>query len=217
MSAPWDQDQFNSVLRRYLQVCTRDLVTAINTKGYYIARGATRLTVKADKVKIKSQLFKLVTLHRKDGSTDIGPLLAGLVNKRRGAKEEKGLFGRPMAKEMLAVMRARNRSVAFLKSGWLPSIRKLGPLSDRRGAPPMDRSARQYGRDRGGAVPAKEASEIVTTIINSAIASRETNDALAKFGGKGLSVAFQAEAASMMQYIEKKLAKATQQANHGLS
>lgn len=212
---PWDQSKFDAVLRQYLKVCTRDLVVAINTKAFYVARGATRFTPKADKLKIQSAMLQPVILKRKNETYAYGPLAAGIINKRRGEKGQPGLQGRAMAEAMMKFMKARGRSVAFIKSGWLPAIRKLEPLADRRGAPSLDRSAKQLGRDRGSARPAVGGGgdQIVAQIINEAIARHDRTDALAKYGRKGLSQAFEDELNSMLDYIMKRLGPATNNAN----
>ncbi len=220
-SFEWHQERFKETLGEYMRHTSRTLAVAINTKAYYIARKATWFTSKADKTKMQQQLGKFVRVARMNkrgkmvmrreveltkSSNSDAPLVALIINKRRGKNNQKGLYGREMAVAVRAMLASRLRSIAFLKSGWLPAIKSLAPFADRGSAPEMDSAARQFGSAKGSAKEAKETDKFPTAIIiNSANSTRDKNNALQKYGGSGLKQAFEDETRSMMQYINDKM------------
>lgn len=182
---------FDRTLKQYMQVSKRDLATVINTKGFFIARRAVIETPKADRrsiTQLRSELF-----------------ISKLINKRRGARGEKGLYGQEMKLAVRAVISARLKSIAFLKSGWLQAIKKLAPFAERRGAPRADRSAKQIGQAKGNAIPARPGWKPVATIINAALSSHDRKDALQKYGRPALQAAIDFEVQSMKEYMARKL------------
>lgn len=219
--ARFDQSEFNGLLEQYLQVTSRSVEETVNTKAFYVARAATRFTLKADVGKMASQLgtFIKVTKTSKSGRVyqrrelklvtggqHEAPLAALIVQARRGRARQKGLYGPAMRQAVVAMLKARRASVAFLKSGWLPAIKKLEPLADRRGAPEPDHQARQIGQAKGDAIPGRlNYDQVIATIINSAMAKRDVRDALGRIGGRGLDAAFYAEAQSISDYLERKM------------
>src|SRR5690242_12228911 len=90
-----DQTEFNRVLREYGRVSSRDSVTIVNTKAFYIARRAVAETPKADSATV-----------RKFAGADGGALIGKMINKRRGERGEKGLWGEAMEKSVLSVISA---------------------------------------------------------------------------------------------------------------
>lgn len=186
--------EWDKVFPQYLRLSKRDLAGALNAKAFFIARRAVVETPKA-------------RLNRYSNYRT-GAILGTIINKRRGAKGMKGLYGIEMAKEVEILYAARRRSVAFLKSGWLPAIRKLEAAVEakyRRGAPRTDRTSKQYGRAKGEATPARTGWRVVARIVNAAMATRDRKDALQKFGGPALQRAFDHEVSSMGEYIARKL------------
>jgi hypothetical protein len=228
----WDQAKFDTILKRYLEVTSRDVVTAINTKAYFIARKAVWFTAKADPGKIKSDLGELVRVQRltkrgnfvwrrelrlTEADEKEAPLAALIINKRRGKHKQSGLYGKEMARAIRDMLAARMRSVAFIKSCWLPAIRTLAPLADKRGVPPIDPTAKEIGVPKGSAEPARPTAGIImATIINAAETKRDTKNAIGKYGMRGLAMAFEDEANSMLDYIMTHLKPAADQANREL-
>jgi hypothetical protein len=224
----WDQSKFDAALAEYLKVTSRTVTDAINTKAYFIARKALYLTHKASKRAIQDSLGKIITSRRRmttriaslpSGRTADAPLAALIINARRGRAGQPGLHGIAMTRAIADLLNARMRSIAFLKSGWIPAIRILeGLAKDKSKAGPTDREARIYGRQKGGATPAAEGVAPVATIINSALSRGDPGGAaLAKYGGAGLEAAFAEETASMLKYLEEKMAPDAAAANAQLA
>lgn len=110
----------------------------------------------------------------------------------------------------------RLRVIGFLKSGWIPAIQGLDPKAqDKQLAAPKVGGVRQYGLPKGNVSPATE-SVMTAVIQNLAQARSDRIQALATIGGRGLNRAFLDEAASMAQYVEKKLKKHADEANRKL-
>jgi len=212
MSATWDQSKFDDALRRYAEVSSRDMVKILNTKAYYIARKSLWYTDKADSKEIRA-LRTMPTSKRERAPKDGGRLFPAIINKRRGSGN--GLYGLRMKAQVDYYLQGRLKTVAFLKSGWLPAIRGLDALAESKSsAGPIDRSAKEMGRPNGSVRVASE-SQQVATIINSALAKHDTKGALQKYGSAALQRAFDEEANSMEEYILKKQKAAAEQFNKG--
>lgn len=228
----WDQKKFDVILSNYLKHTSRSVVTAINTKAYFIARKAVWFTAKADSGKIKSSLGKIVTVQRLNKKGNFvrkrelelvkservdAPLAALIINARLGRAKKGGFYGKRMARAIRELLSARLRSVAFIKSGWIPAIKLLAPLADKRGVPGTDPAAKQIGIPKGSAIPANANSATIKAVIeNNAAAKRDVKDALGKYGGRGLATAFEDEANSMLDYIMSHLKPPTDEANRQL-
>lgn len=193
-----DDREFTKTLARYRAYCTsRTLPEIINTKAFFIARRAVVETPKAATKEI-----------RKFIDARGGEIVGKIINKRRGARGEKGLYGEAMTVAIGLVKAARLRSVAFLKSGWLPAIKVLEKRVEmkwRRGAARNDKAAKIVGRDKGEATPARQGWKVFAEIVNAANANRDTRTALIKEGFPALQRAFAHEVRSMKEYIEKKM------------
>jgi hypothetical protein len=134
--------EFQQTLNKYLAHTSRDLPTALNTKMFFIARGASRLTPKQDRSKIEQELGVIgyavkvgkrgKPLTRKgkprwekiySRDTKISHLI---INARRGRAGEKGLYGHDMTRAVAEMIRKRGRSVGTLKAGWQGAIKTFG-------------------------------------------------------------------------------------------
>lgn len=216
--------EFDATLRRYKELSKRDPKKICDTKAFFIARRAVIETPKADKANIKGDLGRLIVKKREVVGMSLrtvkrfsrfglevqAPLVALMINKRRG--KGRGLYGAAMTEAIRALIAARLRSIAFLKSGWLPAIRALVGLADTRGAPRQERGPTEIGVPKGYAVPASQGWKAKTTIANSAEARHDDKTALYKYGEPALQRAFDAETASMLDYMERKFRETAKEA-----
>jgi hypothetical protein len=69
----------------------------------------------------------------------------------------------------------------------------------------VDRTAKQYGRPKGSAIPALNGFRIRAEIVNAASATGDTKAALLKYGLPALRAAYNHEIASMRDYMARKL------------
>jgi hypothetical protein len=221
-----DQSRFNRSWAEYIKLTSRSFVQAVNDKLFMVARQALWRTHKADKKSISKSLGKIVFLRQKNytrlyrhtlakGSSGRAPLAALIINKRQGKKNEKGLYGAAMRHAIQVLIGARNVSVAYIKSAWLPAIQTLAKVSSIRSKNVRDdKAARQIGRPKGRAVPAKQIGNVISGMIeNQGFAKRDKKGAFEKYGGAGLQAGFDAEAAEMDKYIEGKMKPAADRFN----
>lgn len=203
-----DEREFKRTLEKYRQFSRRDVPEIVNTKAFFIARAAVVYTPKADSSAV-----------RKFFNRQTQKLVGMIINKRRGARGEKGLYGDAMAEAQAMMKASRLRSIAFIKSGWLPAIKTLEKLTRyRRGAERSEAGntiglVHQIGKEKGKAKPARSGGFYARAIItNMAEARHDTRDALEQFGGPALQRAINHETDSMKQYIEEKLRASAKEA-----
>lgn len=225
----WDQSRFTSILREYLRITKRTVADAVNTKAFFIARRAVVETPKADALKIGKELSELIyafkdtkhgakrtlkTVTRYDalGRTNQVPIAALLVNKRRGERGKPGLYGAAMTEAIRRIRGARQSSVGFIKSGWLPAIRKLEygvPEKYRRGAAKMDMTIHTSTSPKGSATLASPGARVQAMISNDigdhGAHQGQHNAALHKYGEPALARAFAVETLGMQQYIDQHM------------
>lgn len=216
-----DMTEFNKALRAYMQVTTHSLPDVLNKKAFFIARRAVRETPATPGQKIRSELGRVVRTKKgvirtslvsvskvysnATGKAADAPLAALIINAREGRASRPGYYGPDMKEAISAMIGARNRSRSYLKSGWLPAIRILDRIvNDRRGEPRADRGAKQYGADKGRAMPATAGFRCKCIIENTASGPHETNQALVKYGEPALQRAFDFEARSMEREVMRR-------------
>jgi hypothetical protein len=137
--------------------------------------------------------------------------------RKNKQKMSKGEF----KKEVRKFINTATSASAFLKSGWLPAIRTMSRVSDKKagftGVSRGDKmAAKKRGKDKGGAKPALAfiQGNIATSEIWNAIVA--DNDAKAmKYKVEGLNIALNNEAKNMMAYVEKKQQAVTNKFNAG--
>lgn len=221
---PRSLNDFNRTLKQYLEYSSRTLPEAINEKAYFIINGSPntegviRLTHKADADRIRRELGGEMqsvigkrgkALKRKklgfSGSYSTSLAVALIIAKLRKAGKQIP-DAKTLAEMGLALIRSRLRSVAFIRSGWLPALKKFARFSKytRIG---RDLSGKQYGQAKGGATVASKSQGWKATAIfwNSAGGEAKHKDAIRKYGEPALAQAFRQETASMKEYMERKM------------
>ncbi len=217
--------EFTRTLRAYANISRREPAVICNTKAFYIARGATRETPKADAQKIKAELRgsrtkNIILKSGKERRTKY--TLAQLIILARRAAAGQSTKKKDMAEDVKKFIAARVRSVAFIKSGWLPAIKRLEPLAARIGAAPRltkSTSGQQYGQAKGSAKPARENDvRAVCQITNDALPKSHgalleriihhfhnpSRDKVLTYAEPALQTAFDNEQGSMLKYIEDR-------------
>ena len=105
------------------------------------------------------------------------------------------------------LVNARLYSIGFIRSGWLPALRRLARFS-KYGRLKFGDTGRQTGQPKGGVSIARASQNLSAKVIfwNSAGGEKKHKGALMKYGGEGLDRAFHQETASMKAYIQRKMA-----------
>jgi hypothetical protein len=234
MSDAWEQTVFNDALDRYLAASKHTVVYVINKKSFFIARKALWYSAKTDRHRVKGELGRMVSSRR---TTASGRTVRSRSLELTPSRDYEGV---PLAKLILIgryrksgawpkgeaawesairnLIASRERSTAYLKSGWLPAIRFLANfVPNKSGQPQIDSEAKQYGSEKGGAEAAAEGNQAIARIINSAFARHDVKNSLEKFGSRALDIAFYDEANSMLEFLDEELKKDTAKANGQLA
>lgn len=181
-----DTREFQRVAEALLTTSSRTYPQFVNGQMLNVARLALKLTEKADRRKIESQMGVVksrqtlrsgkagakgwVRITKRVLGAAPEDTMAGRILLARHAKTgEWTIKGATFADKVIALIAAKVRSVAFIKSGWIPAIRELSKLVyGSRGG--LD-GAKQVGAPKGYAVPARfTISGLVTcTIANTAL------------------------------------------------
>lgn len=208
--------EFRAVMREYREVSRREDGEIVDTKAFFIARGAAQITHRADKNLIEIELQQLTKAGKKNilvgrygrrGQYYEVPLAALLINAERGAKGKPGLQGAAMRRAVVGFIGSRKRSAAFIASGWIPAIKAFAPrATNKAGAPAVDSEIRQYGQAKGSGTPSRDGDAVPKAILaNFAQAAGKTGEkALSRFALAGLQRAFLDEIKSMRSYIAQK-------------
>jgi hypothetical protein len=191
-----DSREWANTLRQYLPYVRRDLAYVLNKKGMVISARASRETAKANWSKAKSELRRMAY---------------AIITKQRREK------GKPLPTKdewpevVEAFLVARQRSMAWLKAGWIPAIqefaRAIGKTSTAKGL--------RAKHKVGGATPAKQSVSPRAELFNAAIATHGgtgAESALSEHAGKGLKIAMEKEMADMVRFVEREMQRRADQA-----
>ena len=225
MPEVWNQRKFDIALAECIRTSRRTCAAVINGHALRIAFTAQKETPKADKEKIALDLQNYiydtnrkgkrklrVSARRKFMGLAAAPVVALMINKKRGEQGKPGLYGAEMANAIRKYISSRQRSAAFLKSGWSPAIKRLlqiVPYGMRGPNVRPDNSVKQYGAAKGEVRPAVE-DERPTCVIENLVGitgpnSSKHNAALMEYGRPALEKAFEKETANMMEHLKQKL------------
>lgn len=215
MSLTINQAAFTRQLRRYAKVNKRSFREIVNAKALDMAHHALKATDTANAGAIEYKLGAAgnkLRKNRKTGKLSKGrrilkedSLAARIVNARRRENGKPMIWGSDLERAAQKLINARTRAVRFLRSGWLPAIKKLSRAVDRRDRRPWPKGLSKRGaRPKGWGRPARAELLPEAWIANSA-----TNNAplaISKIEA-GLSRGMAAAVADMGRYIEKKLGR----------
>lgn len=176
-----DPRPFNAVMQDYARLNRRTFPEIVNAKGLDFAFRALKETPKAAAAEIRAL-----------PSQDWWPKFIAKQLGKGFTKEAAREFSR-------RVIGARLRAVAFVKSGWLPTIKRLWPIvKDRLFTRGSIQSARQYGVAKGSVRPAVAGDNPTAVLENSAMG-------VEKVGVAAAERAMDQVKADMAEYIARKL------------
>jgi|TARA_Y100000034_G_scaffold37265_1_gene45793 hypothetical protein len=215
MSLKINQAAFRRELRQYARVNKRSFREIVNAKALDMAFQSLKHTDSANPGAIEYKLGAVgnkVSKNRKTGALRKGKRIlkddsfaARIVNSRLKKAGKPLIWGKELEKAAQRLINMRVRAVRFLKSGWMPAIKKLSYKVDRRDRRPWPKGlSKGKAAPKGWATPAKEELRPEAWIANSA-----TNSAPAAIRKveAGLSRGMAAAVADMRVYIERKLGR----------
>ena len=219
----FDFNEFDRTLKQYAEVSEKDFADIANNKALELAGGfgnanpgALQLTHHADAAVVAQQLAARVEtvervsksgkvtkrrkLHFGIGDKDL--LSARIVNARRKRDGQPPLWGKALTEASRKLTGARIRSVNFIRSGWVASIRQLASVVGRVGGS----GGVKADRPKGYAIAAKPGVSTSATIVNTALNPRHggSNRAVG-MAEAGLQEGVRRVTANMRTYIERKL------------
>ena len=179
--------EFDRALKDYVLKTKKSIPEVLNTKAYWVARNAIQLTRISDKAKINA----FAKDWAKSGPTIIKAF--GLKTDRSG-----GWTRKEVQKKFAAL---RRRSIGYLRSGWIPTLRATGGWAKQ---PKNFKGVAIRGKLQGWVKLATKAWDTKTIICNAVGYNSDQADAARKYVRPALSKSIAQETASMRQYLEKK-------------
>jgi len=202
------QKEFDKTFAEYIKWNNRQPAEIVNGKLYFVALNAMRTTKMADRTTIRQKL-----LAPSRDYPDI-PLASVIVNSQLAKKQKKGLYGKKMAEAMEKLIKKQQSRIQFLRSGWIPALKILDFWNKRnidnlrftrRFAPKRPEGIKQYGREKGTAVFAKQdRTRVWGSITNLVGQGKQASPTVQKILAEGLNKAVMAETRSMRIYIDRK-------------
>ncbi len=234
--------EFNATLRRAIQESSRAAPDVVNGHAMAVALNAVKYTERANRDQIAQQLGQVGTQLnytkkgdrlRKGRAARGNAILrddsfaARIVNARR--REHAGvdymLWGDTLKEAARKLIKARQQSVNFIRSGWLWAVRDLASyVRGRGGIRSAERDVKIVGSRKGRALAAKSVGGVfgsgrfVATIENtSLIASggkhqNKGHHNPMPIAEKGLAIALAVERANMEAHLAKKMKDAMKKA-----
>lgn len=226
-----DLKAWQKAARDLFETSSRSAVDFTNGQALRVAVEALKNTEHADAAKIQRELgvvarsisVKKIKRGKNSGKTRIvrgGYVMAGedtlahrILYARKKLTGGFGVKGQNIDEAVRNLIRSRIASAHFIRSGWLPGIRKLMAVVRKKPERvSLSRGgARQRGRDKGTARPARFGltSKIVAEIQNDALNARvkppSTKGNPEKTGQQGLSKALKESARDMIETLAKRL------------
>lgn len=196
-----DTREHNAAMRQYLRYSKRDLAFIVNKRGINIAFIAMRKTPAATPKRIERDLRKRMPSPGRKGRgrpPRAALLIASGSDKAgRKGKPTPGLYGQEMAQEIEQLVGRRQRTRAYIKSGFLKPIRDL-----ERGIPGrakrQPRNVQNFSRQPGEGKAAKPGLNPTAEIINHATKAQE-------IAGPALQAALNDDAADMRKFTAKRM------------
>ena len=226
-----DTREWQAASRQLFETSSRTCVDFTNGQALKVATEAIKNTAKANRREVERTLGVLASREklRKGYGRGKGKrwvrvtsrlLLENSFAERIVAKRFRetgswgGLKGDTIQEKAMSLIRQRARAVGFIKSGWIPAVRKLAAIVYKkpRGLGFRRSEAQQFGRDKGSARPAifSLRSKIETIIQNTALMANQ-GKAPAPGGNPmpvavaGLNAALRVASADMLAELARRL------------
>ena len=208
----FDMSKFEAGLRQYVARFPGGVLEDIlNKKMYFILRGAWERTPQVKRPKIEQDLNVIaykVRRSRKTGKLSRGRAVHGkasiapvLVNARRKKAGLKGLYGKEMEKAVRRLTGARLRGAGILRRGWLRSLLTFASRA-KEGSVAVDG---RLPAGRGSPRPAQPGWNALATTTYEVNIDSKGNARIDPRVSQATAASFEAELASMQQYIERKI------------
>ena len=224
-----DLTEFDRTFAKYYEYQTKNLVQVLNTKAYYIARNAVQETFHADKSAIDSEMYDKVEVTSKNGNKRTKKVLVNIfgdnnsragaiINARRKFSGKPPLEGNDLTAAISKMVAARKRASNFIRSGWIPCIKKLEALIDKnyKGNKTGNIDNMVRGQPKGIAIPATgRVADNPFVEISNLVLSKKQPPQVVKYLVAGMNAGIKREIASMEEYLTRKTQEAVDKAGLG--
>lgn len=209
VSVKADTREFDRTMKEYIQWSRRQPAEIVNAKLYFIALQAMNQTKAATKQTVRSSLQES---SRKYPKKTIGEILTYIQLRKKNKFPRKSAG---MAAQVEKFIKRRESHVQFLRSGWIPAMRKLN-FWNKKGditfvksrAPKMPQGIKQFGIEKGSVLPARQNDvRAKGTIFNFIGKGPQASPTVQGILEDGLQKGVAAEIASMKSYIKDKVEK----------
>jgi len=207
---------FNRQFQEYMLWNRRAASETVNQKLYFISLRAMQLTKTGSKAQITDELNQPSLKYPNKTLGEI-LVLKDLRNRGKLPKRSKTLASN-MSNYVQRFINKRASHTQFLRSGWLPAVRKLDYWNrkadtdsitfSKRFAPKKPAGIKQFGVDKGDVKPARPNTVGPTcrgTIYNYVGKGKQHGSKTESILQTGLNLAVAAETRSMQQYVERKM------------
>jgi hypothetical protein len=198
-----DTREFQAALVQYAAHSKRDMAFIVNKRGINVSFIAMRKTPSASAARIERGLRKRISVDSRKGKKK--PPMAALIiasgseKAGKGGKPSPGLYGSDMQEAIETLIRNRQRTRAYIKSGFLKTIRDLEravPGRAKRQPSNVQNFSRQPGEGRGARAGINPTAQIINHASNAS-----------KIAGPALQKALAADAADMRKFTAKRMQK----------
>ena len=194
-----DTREFQAALKQYVQHSKRDLAFIVNKRAINVSFLALKKTPTATAKRIERDLRKRVSVpgRKGKGRPPKAALLIASGSAKVGLNHRMGLYGAEMRDEISRVIKQRQRSRGYVKSGWLQSIRDLERNTPGR-KKRKPRNVQTFSRLPGEGRAARQGINPTAQVLNHA------SDAY-KIAARPLQAALDADALDMRKFTAKRM------------
>ena len=208
-----DLTEWNKALQELYKTSSRTYEQFVNGQMFALlghrSFGALTTTARANKIKIKQDLMKPAHSTFKSRGINVTakvPLAKAMILQRM-AKNQKVPKGETMKDKMQTLIKSKQVSTSFIKSGWLPALRKFGSYVFKAFA---TKDTKQYGVDKGkGLVGKGSVMGCSAEATNSAMLNKEGYDQALK----GLRKAMAGQMDDIKNVLYKRMQTALNKTN----
>ena len=194
IEAKLDTSRFDRAFALYEQTSRKTLAEAINYKLFDAARAAIKGTDKADRNDIQQTLEEASTLYPK---RTVAEMIVIMKHARTG--DEIG----DLLAEAKELIKYRKSHTGFVKSGWIPALRKLLRMVGKESI--SISSVTSQENNFGGAEPAKASDNVLNGSVFNDIHGIDNKAFVERLKEKGAQFAIDKVTADIETYLAKKL------------
>ena len=197
--------EFSKTMDEYLKWSKKQPQEIVNAKLYFITLQSMRETKTATKPQIRSSLNEK---SKKYSNRTVGEILTYIYLRSKNRFPRKAAT---LAARVEKFIKRRESHIQFLRSGWIPAMKKLN-FWNRRGdisfvkskAPKPPDGIKQFGVEKGDVIPARQVLNARGTIFNYIGRGKQASKTVRAILQKGLDAGVRQEIRSMREYIKDK-------------